>query len=97
MPIEDYKDQIISIIKKYVPECKVYLFGSRAKGSHYEGSDIDLAIESDSKIKILIISRIKSEINEESNIPFFVDIVDIKSADANIMSQINKDKISWNN
>jgi len=93
---EKYKKNIISIIRKHIPECKIYLFGSRAKKRSHEGSDIDIAIEAKDKIGRRIIYKIKNEI-EETNIPFFVDIIDLKSADKEFKESIYKDLILWMN
>lgn len=93
---EEYKQKIIKIIKKYFPDCKIYLFGSRAKSTHSPGSDIDLAIDNTKKVDRHLICRIKEEIEDE-NIPFFVDIVDLQNADDSIKSEITKDKILWKN
>ncbi len=54
----------------------VWLFGSRAKGTHSKYSDIDLLIECD-KFTGVVASRI-AELLEESNLPYKVDIVDIR-------------------
>lgn len=36
--------QLCAVFEKYSDICTVYLFGSRAKGSFRDGSDIDLAV-----------------------------------------------------
>jgi type I restriction enzyme S subunit len=93
---EEYKKIIIKIIKSHLPNCTIYLFGSRSRTTHSPGSDIDIAIDATEKIDRHIIYKIKEEI-EEKNIPFFVDIVDLQSSDENIKSQITKDGVIWNN
>ena len=92
MAIEKYKKNIISIIRKHIPDCKIYLFGSRAQKRSHEGSDIDLAIDNQEKIGRKIIYKIKNEI-EENNIPFFVDIIDLNSVDKDFNESIKKDLI----
>ena len=59
-------------------DVKVYLFGSRAEGKHTPYSDIDLAFESKEDIGKKL-SQLKY-ILEESNLPYKVDIVDLKNA-----------------
>jgi len=49
-----YKKQLIEIINKHLPQAKIYLYGSRARKDHAEGSDIDLAIEINKAIDIYI-------------------------------------------
>lgn len=94
--LERYKTILLDIINKIIPDCKVYLFGSRARKDHSEGSDIDIALDAGSKIDYKIIYKIKDEL-EESTIPLFVDIVDLNFADEKIKKEINRDKIIWKN
>ena len=83
----EYKNLLIKIIKKYLPNTKIYLFGSRARKTNTPGSDIDLAIDSETKIDFKIISKIKNDI-EESKIPFFVDVLDIQSVSEEMKKEI---------
>ena len=55
----------------------VYLYGSRAKGTHKPGSDIDLAIM-DEDIPPETIRAVKAEL-EESNLPYYVDLTNFAS------------------
>jgi len=68
---QDLKRVIGEILKG--KRVKVYLFGSRAKGTNTERSDYDLAFLSEENInRELTLLR---EILENSNFPFFVDVV----------------------
>jgi uncharacterized protein len=89
---QKFKEIIIKIIKKYIPESKIYLFGSRARKTHSEGADIDLAVDTEKQIDFHLIEKIKDEI-ENKNIPFFVDIVDLQRADENFKSEVKRDGI----
>lgn len=91
---EDYKKELLSIIHKYIPHCTVYVFGSRARKTHREGSDIDLAIDAGKKISLNTILDIKAEI-EETTIPLFVDIVDIYSVSDDLKEEIEKEGVLW--
>jgi predicted nucleotidyltransferase len=68
--------QIIkAILSKYVPNCKIMIFGSRVNGYAKPYSDIDIAIEGSQEI----VREIKTELQfafEESDLPYRVDIVD---------------------
>ncbi len=64
---------IRGILKKYPVVKTVYLFGSRAKGNHNPGSDVDLAIMNEGA-DVKTIGRIKSDF-EESSLPYRVDVV----------------------
>ena len=62
------------------------LFGSRARGAFKLTSDVDIALKG--AITIRLIAKIKAEF-EESNLPFFVDIVDYSKADNALKNEID--------
>lgn len=57
---------------------KTSLFGSRAKGNYKSNSDIDLCIFA-KNINPKTITKLNRILNEESSIPFFIDIVHYES------------------
>ena len=62
-----------NVFKKFDDIKEVILFGSRALGTHKIASDIDLAIKGDVNINIL--SKLKFTLEEDTNLPYFFDIV----------------------
>jgi len=65
---KEYKDKILGILTVLFPTAKIYLFGSRARGTHSDRSDIDIAIDEG---KVMRPRRV-GEANHmfaESNIP----------------------------
>ncbi len=61
------------IFDKY-PEVKsVFVFGSRAKGTYKQGSDIDLAVMNQG-VKDAVIDKMKSDF-EDSSLPYIVDLI----------------------
>ena len=91
-----YKKELLNIIYQILPDCKVYLFGSRARGTNDQGADIDLALDNKKAIKLEDLFKIKEKI-EESTIPLFVDLVDINSANEAILKEIKLEGILWKN
>lgn len=91
-----YKKILLDIINKKIPNCKVYLFGSRARRDHKSGSDFDLAIDAGKEILLLDILAIQNEI-EETNIPVFVDIVDMQTASDQLKEEVKNEGILWRN
>ena len=71
---------IVEVLKKFPLVKRGLIFGSRAKGSHQIGSDVDLALLGDA-IKPSTISDISYLLNEELPIPYFFDVVDYASID----------------
>jgi len=61
------------IFKKYPDVKNVFVFGSRAKGTYKQGSDIDLAIMNKG-VKDTFIRKMKSDF-EDSSLPYTVDLV----------------------
>ena len=57
---------------------QVVLFGSRAKGTHSRGSDVDLSIRG-SGITYDTILKLSRSLNEERPLPYYFDIVDYDS------------------
>ncbi len=56
-------ENVISIVKKNIPDCQLFLFGSRAKGTHKESSDFDIAIKNN-KNSIQEFTKIRDLIEE---------------------------------
>lgn len=92
--LEQYKNIIIDIVKKHLPQCKVYLFGSRARGTNLEGADIDIALDASESVDLKLLFEITNAI-EESKIPVYVDVVDLHTVSEDLKKQILKDKIVW--
>lgn len=68
-------EYIIENIKKISEIKKAVIFGSRAKGNYKLGSDIDIAIYGE-EITFDIISKVHSQLEDESPMPYLFDIVD---------------------
>jgi len=91
---EEYKKKIIKIIRMDLPDCKIYLFGSRARGRHSEGADIDVALDNGSKIDYRIVWELHDLI-ESTTIPVFVDVVDLNSVDKEFREHVLSEAILW--
>lgn len=66
--------QIIAAIRSFDEIAAVVLFGSRAKGNHKPGSDVDLAIKGD-RVTHRTVAQLADCLNEELPLPYFFDIV----------------------
>ena len=91
-----YKDILIPIIEKYLPTCRILIFGSRAIMQFQEGADIDVAIDDGKPIASRLIFRILDDI-EESSLPVFVDVIDFQSASEDLKKEILRDGVVWKN
>ncbi|MFN5446434.1 MAG: nucleotidyltransferase family protein, partial [bacterium] len=63
------------ILQRYVPDREVWAFGSRAKWTAKEFSDLDIAIIVDEPLSIGLMAEMR-EAFQESSLPFKIDIVD---------------------
>lgn len=66
---------IIEEISKFPQIEKAVIFGSRAKGNYKPGSDVDIAIYGED-ITFSILSKLHANLEEESPMPYFFDILD---------------------
>jgi len=91
---ENTKKKIIAIISALMPDAKIYLFGSRARGTNSNYSDIDLALDTGYKISNVDLDELKT-IFKVSYIMYEVDLLDMNNIDDLIKNQILKDRILW--
>lgn len=79
-PPEKLKSEILAIISKYLDTSiyKVFVFGSRAAGSAWEKSDIDVGIEGPEPVRGNILTDIKSEL-EDLRTLYTIELVDFRS------------------
>ena len=72
----EYKKQILKAIAYHFPDAKVILFGSRARGTHKEGADVDVAIQVKEPIELGEMARARVTL-ENLPIPLEVDLVNL--------------------
>lgn len=53
---------------------RLVLFGSRAKGKHRQGSDVDLVVEGNA-VTNATVSAVADRLNEELPLPYFFDVL----------------------
>ena len=69
---------ILSAIKVFPEIEKAMIFGSRAMGNYKKGSDIDIACYG-KNVDFETTSKLRSKLNEELPIPFFIDVLHFNS------------------
>ena len=80
------------ILQKHVPQYAVWAFGSRAKWSAKEYSDLDLAIITEKPLPLSISAALDEDFSE-SDLPWKVDVVDWASTSDAFRKAIAQDKI----
>jgi type I restriction enzyme, S subunit len=76
------------------PEAKVWVFGSRAKGTARFNSDLDLAVESKAPLAQSQIFALK-EAFDDAPLSFRVDVVDLAQVDAGFQKIIKEHRVSF--
>lgn len=93
---ETDKTRLIKVIEIFFPNAKIYLFGSRAKNTHNERSDYDIAIDAERIIDFSELGKISSMI-DALNIAQKVDVVDFNRAPQYLKDNILKHHVVWKN
>ncbi|MGN0031775.1 MAG: nucleotidyltransferase family protein [Candidatus Gastranaerophilaceae bacterium] len=86
---EKYINFVRETVKKYLQDCKIYIFGSRVKNTAKKYSDIDIALKSDC-LNEKILLKIKNEF-EDSTLPYEVDLIDLNTISEKFKAQITND------
>ncbi|OPJ62119.1 nucleotidyltransferase family protein [Clostridium oryzae] len=82
-------DIILEILRRYVPDCEVRVFGSRYKGTQKRYSDLDLVILGKEKLDWQLVYDIK-EAFQESELTYRVDVLDWNSISSEFQKVINQ-------
>lgn len=93
---EKYKQELITIIHKHVPQCTIYLFGSRAINKEYAGSDIDIALDAGKTIDNKKLLAIQLDF-DETTIPMELDLVDLQTVSQELKNDVLREGIKWTN
>lgn len=87
----DHLQIVQDILQKHVPQYEVWAFGSRAKWTAKEYSDLDLCIVSDKPLSFSLLGMLADEFSE-SDLPYKVDIVDWATTSPSFRKIIERDK-----
>ncbi len=75
-------------------DAAVWLFGSCARGEARQHSDIDIAILPRDDLPSGFFAELAADF-EESHIPYDVDLVDLRSADAALIEEVRREGVKW--
>ena len=83
---------VANILKKHIPEYEVWAFGSRAKWTAKQYSDLDLAVVTDTSMSPSISAALADDFSE-SDLPFKVDVVDWATTSESFRRIIEGDRV----
>ena len=91
---QEYKNWILKAIDYHFPTAKVMVFGSYARGDNSIKSDLDLAIDIGSSIRLAEMARARVTL---ANLPLAldIDIVDMHNIPLELKSIILREGIVW--
>ncbi|MBA3954856.1 nucleotidyltransferase domain-containing protein [Candidatus Dependentiae bacterium] len=92
---QEAKDKIIGIIHALIPHCKIYLFGSRARGTHAVSSDVDLALDTGTAIEPRRKVGEVQEVLKGLYTPYTIEVVDFHSVTDTMQHLILQEGIPW--
>ncbi len=90
--IEKAKALVLSALEGH--DAEAYLFGSSARGEDDRASDIDIAVLPKGPMPMSVMPAIRSAL-EESDIPYFADVIDLSSTSADFRDAVIKEGIRW--
>lgn len=83
---------ITSIIRHHMSNVKIWMFGSRIKGTATKNSDCDIALIADNKIPLEKMSLLKESF-ENSDLSMIIDIIDWNRISQTFQAHIKKNHI----
>lgn len=90
----EYKNKIVAVLSALFPDAKIYLFGSRARSTNQEFSDIDIALDASKKLRRADVGEARNML-AESYIPYQIDIVDFHDVSEDMRKFILQEGILW--
>ncbi len=92
----DHMEIVQKVLRSHLPkDANVWVFGSRASPTTKASSDLDLAIEGDSQIDLEVMGAFE-EAWGASDLPYTVDIVDLKRVSVRFRNIVNSQKVPLN-
>lgn len=91
----DHLEIVRGILHRLLPsDVRVWAFGSRAKSEAWRASDLDLALEGAGPIDLDTVISLKIAF-DDSDLPYTVDIVDLRTTSDSFRKIIDAQKIRF--
>ena len=90
--IEELRRIVLAALGEH--DAEVWLFGSCARGEVFQHSDIDVAILPRDELPSGFFLDLAERV-EESSIPYYVDIVDLRRAAPTLIDEVRREGVKW--
>jgi type I restriction enzyme S subunit len=94
MPLDVRPDHLVAvneILRRNVPDRKVWVFGSRVTGKAKPTSDLDLCIVGETPLPYEVSAQLRQDFSD-SDIPYTVDLVDWATCSTGFRAIIERDR-----
>lgn len=91
---KETQQKIIALISALIPEVRIYLFGSRVRGTHAKWSDIDIALDAGKKLPHPRVDEINT-VFAATNMPYTVQVLDIHNVTDSMRESVLKEGVIW--
>ena len=88
---EAHQKQVLEIISARLPDARVWVYGSRAKGRARRYSDLDLMLDDRGREIPWSVMGSLDEDFDESSLPIIVELHDMAATDAKFLERVQKD------
>lgn len=89
MTVQETIAEIVAILRRRLPEkdCRIYLFGSQAKGAAEPGSDIDIGLLGAAPLDELALLRLRDEVRAIQTLRK-IELVDLNKTDEGFRREV---------
>ena len=91
-----HRTEVLNIIRNRLPDARIWVYGSRAKGDARLYSDLDLILDDHNRPISGSIMGSLDEDFDESDLPIIVVLHDMASTDAEFLERIRRDFLLLN-
>ena len=88
---EEQRAQVRHIIRQRLPQARVWVYGSRARGSARRYSDLDLMLDDHGRPIAASVMGSLDEDFDESDLPIIVELHDLAQTDERFLARVRKD------
>jgi predicted nucleotidyltransferase len=91
-------ERLRELAERHLPHARLWIFGSRAKGTYFRRSDFDVAVEpAGGEFDSCEYHRFLEAVEEEATIPYRVDVHLMTQIPESWRETIRKEGVLWKN